>query len=175
VSLPGGEQVDLAGWHGMQGHNWGAEHAFDYAWGQCLFPEDDAMVEGFSARVRVGGALTPRSSMLVVRRGGRTWRFGQRLDVWRQQASLDGTSWAARLVGDDGEVSLRMTAAGRPMVCLGYRNPDGALSYCLNSKLAEVELTVRPADAASFTCRSAHGGALEFLQRAADPRFDRVV
>ena len=53
------------------------------------------------------------------------------------------------------------------MVCLGYDNPDGERSYCFNSKLAEVTLEVRPADGASFTCTSAHGGALEFLRRQA--------
>ncbi len=35
----------------MQGHNWGREHAFEYAWGQCLFPATElapeSMLEGF--------------------------------------------------------------------------------------------------------------------------------
>ena len=49
VELPWGTET-LADWPGMQGHNWGKEHTFEYAWGQCLFPADDAMVEGFSAQ-----------------------------------------------------------------------------------------------------------------------------
>lgn len=174
VTLPGGA-VELSGWHGMQGHNWGKEHAFEYAWGQCLFPADDAMVEGFSGRVRVAGRTTPRISALVVRKGARTWRFDTLFDVWRQQADVSLDSWALTLRSGDGEATLQMDASGRPMVCLGYGNPDGQLSYCFNSKLAKVTLTVRPADDASFTCVSEHGGALEFLRREADPRFPHVV
>lgn len=173
VQLPWGREV-LAGWPGMQGHNWGKEHTFEYAWGQCLFPEDDAMVEGFSARVRVAGRTSPRLSALVVRKGGRTFRFDTLFDAWRQRAEVATDRWAVSLRGDGGDVTLEMNAAGRPMVCLGYDNPDGARSYCFNSKLAEVTLTVRPSDAASFTCRSAHGGALELLRREADPRFPVV-
>ena len=48
----------VASWPGMQGHNWGPAHAEQYAWGQCLFAGSDGpavMVEGVSARVRIGG------------------------------------------------------------------------------------------------------------------------
>lgn len=174
VRLPGGV-VELSDWHGMQGHNWGKEHAFEYAWGQCLFPAEDVMVEGFSGRVRVAGRTTPRMSALVVRRGARTFRFDTLFDVWRQQAEVGLDTWALTLRSGDGEASLAMDASGKPMVCLGYGNPDGQPSYCFNSKLAKVTLTVRPADDASFTCTSAHGGALEFLRREPDPRFPHVV
>lgn len=174
VELPWGTET-LEDWPGMQGHNWGKEHTFEYAWGQCLFPSDDAMVEGFSARVRLAGRTTPRLSALVVRQGGRTYRFDTLFDPWRQRAEVSADRWALTLRGGDGEVSLEMDASQRPMVCLGYDNPSGVRSYCFNSKLAAVKLTVRPSDGASFTCHSAHGGALEFLRREPDPRFPHVV
>lgn len=174
LALPG-ETVELDAWPGMQGHNWGKEHSFEYAWGQCLFPEDEVMVEGFTGRVRVAGRTTPRLSALVVRRGGREYRFDRLFDPWRQEATLSQDRWHLRLRSADGDAELTMDSSKRPVACLGYYNPDGALSYCLNSKLAEVELTVRPSDGAAFSCRSAHGGALEFLQRTPDPRFARVV
>lgn len=174
-----GETVSVDGWWGMQGHNWGREHAFEYAWGQCLFPGEDgvpdAMVEGFTGRVRVAGRLTPRLSALVVQRGERTYRFDRIFDYWRQQATVEGWRWALRLRGADGEASLTMDAAARPLVCLGYRNPDGRPSYCFNSKLSEVTLEVRPSDGEPFVRRSAHGGALEFLRGSPDPRLPRVV
>ncbi|MBL8920092.1 MAG: hypothetical protein JNJ54_14600 [Myxococcaceae bacterium] len=174
LELPG-ETVQVKGWPGMQGHNWGNEHTFEYAWGQCLFPEADAMVEGFSARVKVAGRLTPRLSALVVQKGPRVYRFDAIFDGWRQRATVDQDTWTVALRGDDGDVSLSMDARRQPMVCLGYDNPDGERTYCFNSKLAAVELTVRPSDGASFTLTSSHGGALEFLRRQPDPRFSRVV
>jgi hypothetical protein len=175
----GEERIDVRQWLGMQGHNWGREHAFEYAWGQALFPatanEPEAMVEGFSARVRVGGLRTPRVSCLVVRRGEQTLRFDRLFDLWRQEAELDTDRWSLRLLGSDGEARLEMDAAGRPIACLGYRNPDERLSYCFNSKLARVRLQVQPASGAAFACESAHGGALEFLRNEPDPRFPDVV
>jgi hypothetical protein len=178
-----GETVSLDGWSGMQGHNWGKEHAFEYAWGQCNFdgveggddPNDRVMVEGFTGRVLVAKRPTPRMSALVVRRGAREFRFDQVFDYWRQSATVEKDRWELSLRSRDGEATLRMDASGKPMVCLGYANPDGALAYCFNSKLAEVSLTVRPSDGATFRCHSAHGGALEFLRREPDPRFGRVV
>lgn len=174
LELPG-ETVRLEDWAGMQGHNWGTEHTFEYAWGQCVFPEADAMLEGFSARVKVGGRLTPRLSALVVHRGARTFRFDTIFDGWRQRATVDDDRWTLALRSDDGEAVLSMDAKRQPMVCLGYDNPDGERTYCFNSKLAATELTVRPSDGASFTLSSKHGGALEFLRRQPDPRFGRVV
>jgi len=174
VQLPGGA-VTLTDWTGMQGHNWGKEHAFEYAWGQCLFPAQDVMVEGFSGRVRIAGRTTPRISALVVRQGARTFAFDTLFDPWRQEAEVTLDRWALTLRSGDGEALLEMDASGRPMVCLGYGNPNGEPSYCFNSKLAKVRLTVRPADGASFTCESPQGGALEFLRREVDPRFPHVV
>lgn len=165
--------VSLDGWLGMQGHNWGKEHAFEYAWGQCLFPAaagaPEAMVEGFTGRVQVGGWTTPRLSAMVVRRGGEEYRFDRIFDFFRQEAHVSRDRWTLRLASADGEARLRMDAGTRPMVCLGYGNPNGKMSYCFNSKLADVLLEVKPARGAPFTCRSPHGGALEFLRREPDP------
>ncbi len=174
LELPTGE-VPVDGWVGMQGHNWGKEHTYEYAWGQCVFPEQDALVEGFSGRVLLGGRPSPQVSALVVRRGARSFRFDTLFDVWRQKVRLERDAWQLRLLGPGGEAELLMDAERQPMVCLGYDNPDGQRSYCFNSKLARVKLTVRPKDDASFTCESAHGGALEFLRHEPDARFPHVV
>lgn len=158
------------GWLGMQGHNWGREHAEEYAWGQCVFPgATPAMVEAFTARVRVAGRLTPRLSALVVRRGDEELRFDTLFDPWRQEATLTEERWTLRLRGSAGEARLRMDGAGRPWACLGYRNPDGRMSYCFNSKLADTLLEVEPRHGAPFRCHAPHGGALELLRGSPSP------
>jgi hypothetical protein len=166
-------------WFGMQGHNWGKSHAFEYAWGQCVFTAADgaphALVEGFTGRIKLGPVITPRLSSLVVRRGAREYRFDRVFRPWRQTAELDGRKWTLRIRGEDGEAVLAMHADPARMVCLGYQNPDGALSYCLNSKLAKTVLRVNPVDGEGFECASAHGGALEFLVRTPDAAFPEVV
>lgn len=165
-----GQQWTVDGWLGMQGHNWGKEHAPEYAWGQCIFPGGEpTMVEGFTGRIRLGSRLSPRLSALVVRRGEREYRFDTIVDLWRQEATITEQRWTLRMRGRDGEARLRMDASGRPMACLGYGNPDGRLSYCFNSKLADTLLEVSPRGGADFRCQSAHGGALELLRSEPDP------
>ena len=176
-----GERLEVDEWRGMQGHNWGDEHAWEYAWGQCPFVdsygEPFCWVEGFSARTRIAGRPTPIISALAVRRGESEYRFDRLVDLWRQDATidLDGYRWKLKLRGPDGEAALSMVAEPDEMVCLGYHNPDGRLSYCLNSKLARVDLRVNPVNEASFECSTEHGGALEFLSNSPDPHFQRVV
>lgn len=170
-----GRRVEVDGWYGMQGHNWGKEHAYRYAWAQCLFLDGEdrphCMAEGFSGKIKLGGVLTPWISALVVRRGRRAYRFDHVFDLWRQRVAIGDLRWSVRLRGRDGGATLSMVAKPDQVACLGYKNPDGALSYCLNSKLARTELRVDPSGEDSFECVSEHGGALEFLQREVDPRF----
>lgn len=174
-----GETFEVADWVGMQGHNWGREHAWEYAWGQCNFTDDAGepfcSAEGFSGRLRLAGRATPFLSALVVRRGEREYRFDRVFDFWRQEASVDDLRWTVALKSSDGEARMTMQASARDMVCLGYHNPDGRLSYCLNSKLARVELRVNPTNEEGFEVLSEHGGALEFLRNAPDARFAEVV
>jgi hypothetical protein len=61
------------------------------------------------------------------------------------------------------------------MVCLGYGNPDGRISYCFNSKLAEARLRVEPLRGPAFQYESANGAALEFLRSTPDLRFPDII
>ncbi len=175
----GDRVVPVDGWLGMQGHNWGAAHAHTYAWGQCVFTDADgepvAMAEGFSGKIKLGGWLTPFLSALTVRHGERTYRFDRLVDLWNQTPQVNQDTWVLKMRGRDGEALLSMSAKSEETACLGYANPDGHLSYCLNSKLARTTLRVNPVNEDPFECHSEHGGALEFLRRDPDPRFPQVV
>ncbi len=174
-----GERWSIDRWPGMRGHNWGPAHAEHYAWGHALFLDGDgaphALAEGVSARLRMGGRLTPWISGLIVRRGEREYRFDRIVDLWRQRPSVGDLDWTLRIRGRDGDALVSMAAEADEIACLGYGNPDGALRYCLNSKLAEVRLRVNPRDDDGFECHSPHGGALEFLRHEADARWPEVV
>lgn len=173
----GSRALPIDGWLGMQGHNWGPEHARSYAWGQCVFTdvrsEPFAMVEAASGRVGVGPFTTPVLSLLTVRHLDREYRFDRIVDTWNQRARIAFPAWSLRMSGRDGVAELDMQADPRRMVRLGYENPDGTMAWCLNSKLAAVSLKVNPSEGDGFSCRSAHGGALEFLTRDAEPPLPR--
>ncbi|RME22387.1 MAG: hypothetical protein D6798_15935 [Deltaproteobacteria bacterium] len=174
-----GQRWEVEDWPAMRGHNWGPAHAEHYAWGHALFLDGDGsvhtLVEGVSARIRVAGRLTPWLSALVIRRGDREVRFDRMVDLWRQRPEVGDLAWTLTMRGAAGRARLSMRARPDEVACLGYRNPDGALRYCLNSKLAEVTLDVDPRDGDGFSCHSPHGGALEFLRQAPDPRWPEVV
>lgn len=174
-----GERFELRRWVGMQGHNWGAAHAHTYAWGQCHFDDSEGdpfcSVEAFSARIVMAGQLTPIISALVIRRLDQTYRFDHLWDLWRQDAVITEWGWRLKVRGAAGEALLEMEGEPKLMACLGYQNPDGRLSYCLNSKLARVRLRVNPTNAPGFSCESEHGGALEFLRNDSPAVFERIV
>jgi hypothetical protein len=174
-----GERISVEDWVGMQGHNWGSEHSWSYAWGQAFFLDAEGspfcVVEGASTRLRLGPQTTPLLSTLVVRRRDREFRFSQAFAFWRQKASVGDLAWNLEVTSPDGEASLEVVASPSLTVCLGYQNPDGRLSYCLNSKLARARLRVNPSNDEGFECLSEHGAALEILQNTPDLRFDRVV
>jgi hypothetical protein len=173
------EVWDISDWLGMQGHNWGAAHSPEYAWGQCVFTGADgepfAVVEGASGRIQLGPVNSPLLSMLTVRRDGREYRFDKLIDLWWQQPDIDFPEWRLKMSGLSGSATLRMVGDPARMVCLGYDNPSGKRSYCLNSKTARVTLRVDPNNGDGFECICEHGGALEFLQRDEEPRVQPVV
>jgi len=175
----GGETWKVDRWIGMQGHNWGPAHSPEYAWGQCNFTDSNGdvfcTVEGASGRIVVGGRTSPILSLMTIRRGDREYRFNKLVDLWNQEAHIAFPQWSLKMKGRDGEALLTMKANPARMVCLGYMNPGGNLSYCLNSKLAEVTLRVNPVNEDAFTCYSKHGGALEFLQGHPAPELPDVV
>ncbi|MGZ4503751.1 MAG: hypothetical protein ACXVW3_07650 [Nocardioidaceae bacterium] len=174
-----GETWDLGSWVGMQGHNWGSSHSPEYAWGQCVFAAaadgtPSAVLEAASGRIPLGRGQSPLISMLVVRRGEEEYRFDRILDLWRQRPELDFPRWSLRMRGSSGEAHLEMRSPTTSMVCLAYRNPARATSYCLNSKTASVRLRLAPRNGPGFELRSEHGGALEFLRAAPVPEVPLV-
>ena len=174
-----GEEWEVENWLGMQGHNWGPAHSPEYAWGQCIFTDSEGepfcVVEGASGRIKVGPLTSPILGLMTIRRGDRTYRFDRLVDLWNQNANIQFPDWTLRMQGADGEAFLSMRASPTNMVCLGYENPNGQLSHCLNSKLATVSLRVNPINEDAFECRSNHGGALEFLQSEPVPQLPEVI
>lgn len=164
---------DLSGWPGMQGHNWGPEHAHGYAWGHCIFPGADgkpwAMVEAATGRVTIGPVTTPELSLMCVRVGEVEHRFDRIVDLWNQWPSIDYPRWTLKMIGPTARAWLAMDSKPAQNACLAYESPGGRLSHCLNSKLASAHLRLEPRVGDAVDLRSPHGGALEFLRDAPDP------
>jgi hypothetical protein len=70
--------IELGGWRGMVGHNWGVEHAERWIWLHGIgFEEDpDAWIDVAIARVRVAGRTTPWVANGALRIAGERHRLG---------------------------------------------------------------------------------------------------
>ena len=141
-----GETVDVNGWRGMQGHNWGTRHAELYAW--CHVNQwqggADLMFEGLTARVKVGPVLAPPLTLLCVWHRGVHYHFNDPITLLRARGNIDPIDaprrWRFHAKNALAEVSGEMFADTSDFVGLSYENPDGAITYCLNSKIARGRL-----------------------------------
>jgi hypothetical protein len=133
-----GERVEVDGWRGMEGHNWGSRHTELYAWAHCnqWEDEDDLIFEGATARVKVGPLLAPPLTVLCVWRRGVRYPFNQPLVLLRSRGSIGQRAWTFHAESRLARVEGELVADTRDFVGLHYENPDGAMTYCLNSKIA---------------------------------------
>ena len=133
---------------GMNGHNWGTEHAHEYAYADCnMFAEDEgACFDGFSVKVAVARGLlkSPFLSMCSLKAGGRWYHFNALADSWKHRVeALDDYRWIASF--QNGTHRLELSINGQnprvePWVALHYDHPGGARSVVKNTKFASARL-----------------------------------
>ncbi len=156
----------IDGWRGLLAHNWGQHHTWAYAWAHCNVWEQgtDLVFEGMTGRSRIGPVLLP-STLFFVRYGGETHALNHVGQVFfRNQGSMTFRRWKFSGRGPTLSVTGELSAETEDMVGLHYENPDGAMTYCLNSKLASARLSITPRDKAPFVVTS-RAAALEIGTR----------
>ncbi len=150
VALSGSITVDgtrflLAGAPGGQTHLWGKKHAHAWGWGHCNAFEGHpgAVLEVLAPRLKRGGFMLPPMTVCTLRVGGEELaftRFDQALRAPRAELATGRFRFAAggltaRL---EGEFSCRP----EDLVRAEYHDPDGEPSYCHNSCVADLRVTV---------------------------------
>lgn len=169
-----GEAVNVEGWRGMQGHNWGPRHTELYAWGHVNQWEGDPdlVFEGATGRVRVGPVLAPPLSALRVCYRGVRYDFNGPMAIARARGKIGLRRWAFSAKSAHATLSGELWAETADFAGLRYENPDGAVTYCLNSKIArgrlrlsirgrpDVEAMTRAAALEIATLDPAHGVTL---------------
>lgn len=154
-----GEPWRIDGWRGMQGHNWGRGHTDLYAWCHANgWDEDpDFVLEGLSGKVRVGPVTTPLVTIVCVRHRGVAYDFNRPLAIARAAGEVSPRRWSFAAKSRGASIEGVVEAETDDMVGLHYANPDGVVTYCLNSKLASarVRFEVAGGPRLSLTTRSA--------------------
>jgi hypothetical protein len=165
-----GDSIDLAGWPGMIGHNWGTEHAERWVWleGTGFEGSPDTYFDAGAARVKVGPWTTPwlPSGMLVL--DGEAHRLGGFGKIRSASIAESPTACAFVLPGKDVVVRGRVSAASKDFVAWVYADPGGPEHNTLNCSVADLELTVERAGAPARTLALAAGAAYELGTRETD-------
>jgi hypothetical protein len=148
-----GERWSVDGWRAAQGHNWGASHAYAYAWSHCNAWEDDrgepldgAWFEALTGRVRVARALiSPWLSVAAIAIDGRLTRFDGPRALFSRSVAIDTRSYTLELHTSEATLTAHFAAEAEQFAGLRYEDPDGRALSCLNAKLARGTLELRRA------------------------------
>ncbi|HVK72388.1 MAG TPA: hypothetical protein VM734_03680 [Kofleriaceae bacterium] len=140
-----GERFELAAAPGGQTHLWGKKHAHAWGWGHGNAFDDHpgAALEVLAVRLKRGGVLLPPMTVCTLRLDGEDLaftRFDQALLAPTAELGT-GRFWfsAGSLTTKvEGEFSCRP----EDLVRAHYHDPDGEPSYCHNSCVADLRVTV---------------------------------
>jgi len=140
----GGQVVDVTGWRGMVGHNWGAEHAEEWIWLQG----NDIGVAGChldvaAGRLLVGGRLTPWVANGVLVLDGTPVRLAGFRRLRKTSVSAAAEECVFRLAGLGVEVTGLVRRRPEDSLAWDYEGPSGERHWVVNSSVADVSLTIR--------------------------------
>jgi hypothetical protein len=166
----GGEEIELAEWPGMVGHNWGSEHAERWVWLEGTGFEGTAgtYFDAGAARVRLGRRVSPwlPAGMLVLE--GETHRLGGFGKVRATSVSESPTACEFTLPGRDVLVRGRVSAPEKDFVGWIYADPKGPEHNTLNCSVADLELTIERLGKPDRELTLSAGAAYELGMRETD-------
>jgi hypothetical protein len=166
----GGRTVDLDGWRGMVGHNWGAQHAERWIWlhGAGFDGHRDAWIDAALGRIQVGPWTTPWVANGVLSLDGVRHRLGGLGATRRTEVSERPDGATFTLPGHDITVQGQVGADRKDFVGWIYADPDGSEHDTVNCSIANLVLTVsRPAQP-PLTLQLASGAVYELGMREKD-------
>jgi hypothetical protein len=165
-----GEPVELSGWPGMIGHNWGSEHAERWVWleGTGFEGSPETYFDAGAAQIKLGPWTTPwvPSGMLMLEgRPHRLGGFGQIRD-----AEIEESAGACSFVlpGKDIVVRGKVAAPKKDFVGWIYADPKGPEHNTINCSVADLELTVERPALPSLQLSLPAGAAYELGMRETD-------
>jgi len=170
LELPGRSPIELRGWPGMVGHNWGSEHAERWIWlhGIAFADAPDAWLDVALGRLKIAGRMTPWVANGALSLDGRRHRIGG-LAARGLRVEETVAGCALRLPGEGGlTVDARVEVPAGSAAGWRYADPDGGEHDVVNCSVASLQLSVEQRDGAPRTLRTAHGGAYELGMRERD-------
>ena len=164
-----GERIELSGWPGMIGHNWGSEHAERWVWLEGTgFDSDGTYFDAGAARIRLGPVSSPwiGAGMLVLE--GESHRLGGFGAIRSTKIGETPTGCDFVLPGKDIRVRGRVSAPAKEFVGWVYADPKGPEHNVVNCSIADLELEIERKGRSTRRLSLAAGGAYEFGMRETD-------
>jgi hypothetical protein len=156
-----GRAVEVDGWRGMAGHNWGTRHADRWIWLHGLTADGD-WLDAAIGRVKVGPLTTPWLG------GGALSVAGDRHELRRVRVTDYPTNCTFTLSGSGVEVRGTVEAPRERFVGWAYADPDGSQHHAVNCSIAEMRLQVSRKRRGSAELVVPHGAAYELGMRGRD-------
>jgi hypothetical protein len=157
-----GETIDVSGWTGMVGHNWGEQHAEQWIWLSGLGFEGrgaDTWLDVAIGRVRLGPVTTPWIAIGALSVDGRRTPLGglgRRVTVIAAEDRC-----TLRLPGRGATVTASVSAPRDAFVEWDYANPDGSMHRVLNCSVADLSVSVAGEGGEPVELRADAGAAYE--------------
>jgi hypothetical protein len=165
-----GREVDITGWRGMIGHNWGAQHAERWIWlhGAGFDGHEDAWIDVALGRIAIGPWTTPWIANGVLSLDGARHRLGGLAATRRTEVDERPDGATLTLPGREITVQGRVGSERDRFVGWTYADPDGSEHETVNCSIADLVLTVsRPAQP-PLTLQLSGGAAYELGMRERD-------
>ena len=157
----GDTQMNLDGWRGTVGHNWGSQHAerWIYLHGTGFEEAPDAWLDLAVGRVRIGRFTTPWVANGMLSVGGRRHRLGGPLG--RPQIDEDALRVDFSLQGKGLTLKGSVHSPRASTVVYRYADPDLHEHHTAHCSLAAMDLVATPDGAVPLRLSTAHGGCYE--------------
>jgi hypothetical protein len=163
----GGERVELAGWPGMIGHNWGTEHAERWVWLQApeLGGREGDYLDLAAGRIKIGRWTTPWVANGQIVLEGEALRIGGFDRAYGTEFGEKPDSCDFVLPGKKVRVLGKVIAPRKDMVAWVYADPKGPEHHTLNCSISDMELTIERPGHSAATIEVSGAAAYEFGSR----------
>jgi hypothetical protein len=167
----GEQRIEVSGWPGMVGHNWGAEHAERWIWmhgGGFAGHEGRAWLDGALGRIKLGPVTTPWIANATLSLDGERHRLGGPQRARSTEVRESPTRCEFTLPGSDLTVRGSVGADRKDFVGWVYADPDGGEHNTVNCSIAHMTLTVERDGQPPLELQTNHGAAYELGMREKD-------
>jgi hypothetical protein len=141
----GGRAIQVDGWRGCIGHNWGPEHTPEWVWMQTsrFTGAPGAWFDGSLGRVKVGPVLTPWLGSAWLALDGTRHRLGTALTMHatRMAVASDGCRFTLR--GSGISVEGHVQAPPPQSIAWWYSDPSDSGRHVVHCSIATLTLEVK--------------------------------